>query len=202
MKEKEREKARESRSDSLGREGNQVKSNGWCSSRRRDFRENLFSVFVDNLSPKVERSFVSYSRQALFNTEGETRKGGGGVWNPGPGLVFKEDLDRQGGNFVDSVHPSQRSFAEVVKRNLSHKVPSIKTEACFNMSWKIKPITNILFDPVAISSSFINQMQHRVSFNLKVSSFGLQGVKVGLVAPDITERSNNGSNQVFRNLKN
>ncbi|KAK1571163.1 hypothetical protein Q3G72_012814 [Acer saccharum] len=76
------------------------------------------------------------SRQVLFNTEGETRKGGGGVWNPGPGLVFKEDLDRQGGNFVDSVHPSQRSFAEVVKRNLSQKVPSIKTEACFNMSWK------------------------------------------------------------------
>ncbi|KAK0601382.1 hypothetical protein LWI29_023753 [Acer saccharum] len=31
-------------------------------------------------------------------------------------------------------------------------------------------------------------MQHRVLFNLEVSSFGLQVVKVGLVAPDITER--------------
>ena len=54
MSEKEREKSRERRPVSLGREGNQVKPNGWDLSRNRDFRESLFSVFIDYLNPKVD----------------------------------------------------------------------------------------------------------------------------------------------------
>ncbi|KAK3204151.1 hypothetical protein Dsin_018197 [Dipteronia sinensis] len=45
--------ARERWPNSLGREGNQVKSNDWVFSRRRDYREHLFLVFIDNLNPKV-----------------------------------------------------------------------------------------------------------------------------------------------------
>ncbi|KAK3217761.1 hypothetical protein Dsin_011731 [Dipteronia sinensis] len=54
MSEKEREIARERRHVSLGREGNKVKHNGWDLSRKKDFRENLFSVFIDYLNPKVD----------------------------------------------------------------------------------------------------------------------------------------------------
>ncbi|KAK2645345.1 hypothetical protein Ddye_020540 [Dipteronia dyeriana] len=48
------ENARERWHDSLGCEGNQVKYNIWVFSRRKDYRENLFSVLIENLNPKVD----------------------------------------------------------------------------------------------------------------------------------------------------
>ncbi|KAK3219523.1 hypothetical protein Dsin_013493 [Dipteronia sinensis] len=38
--------------DSLGREESQVDINGW--GRRKDFREGLFSIFIDNLNPNMD----------------------------------------------------------------------------------------------------------------------------------------------------